>query len=80
MRTHFIAQPRPENESKGCESMQLLALSTSAIATRRSSTRVQTLRQWLISLVLLVALSGSAETPPHTRVALDHSRWLINGG
>ncbi|MGO9202939.1 MAG: PQQ-binding-like beta-propeller repeat protein [Limisphaerales bacterium] len=59
--------------------MQLLALSTSAIATRRSSTRVQTLRQWLISLVLLVALSGSAETPPHTRVALDHSRWLING-
>jgi hypothetical protein len=40
---------------------------------------VQTLRQLLISLVLLAALSGGAEAPPHTRVALDHSRWLING-
>ena len=33
----------------------------------------------LLCLMLLVAsLSGAAETVPHTRIALDHGRWLIN--
>jgi hypothetical protein len=34
----------------------------------------------LPGLMLFVALSsGAAEAVPHTRIALDHRRWLING-